>query len=1215
MKFFVRFKKVLACTVIMSMFFAESVSALELEGYVDDKDELIVEPYEDITAEEGILTDLYTQENGIYQEDLIEIPVNTEDTGVLDIADVVSENEITGATETSDGPEVYAEMFPGLDDSYVFSAEETESKEEVRENVDKSDGLREGIDYVEGQILVSAENLNDAKEYADAFNGELESFEYNLAVIDLNADRSLPEASVMDAVIASSDDESMLPAAWPNYYRYLYDDEIVDMDTALSEGISVEGGFEVSEQAAGDIADPLLNPDRVMYQWHHSLIGSKQAWNAGYNGKNVKVCVIDTGINSTHEDIKIKEASGCESNSNSYEDMNGHGSNVAGVIAAIGDNNKGGKGIAYGSDLYVINVNYYDSQKGKYRLDDKGIITALGRATETYKVDVINMSLGSPAYSDRLNSAVKNAYDHGIAVICAAGNNDTGAISYPAGCDGAISVAAVDKNNSRAFFSNYGDIDFSAPGVSIFSANIGGSSAYVGMNGTSQASPCISGIAAVLLGSGRITGSGSAKVENLKKLMASGCTSSGLGKGTPDLGKILGLGSVDSAPAKPTIKSDKLPGTYAEESITVSFNKIAGTTIYYTTDGTNVSYKDGVVSKGAEEYLTDGIILTGSSKVVVKAIAVNDTNRMVSPAASFTYYLNPKASVVIPRAKNGVNAVIKGGKLQMEAEIKPEYTANKKVEWSLEGNPSGVTITSSGLLRVSKDSSAVSCKVVAKVLDGSGTTGSTNIGILSEGNTVKKISAAQKSLTLYSKSPAATIEIKAMRKDNTAANASEVLEAVSQDIQVATASIANNNLTISPVGTGKTGILLTSKDGSGVTLTIKVVVKQSATDFDIEGLTGNKLAKGKGFKPLITFYPEDTALKKLDWQLTAVPSGTSASACGVKVNASTGAVSTKAGAVTGRYEMTAKVRDGSGLTKKYEFDVIDGRILKIGVETGNARIFRLKNAFGSSTEATIPFTVTGVTSENSDSISVTSSNPDMAEIVAKTVNAGSGEGSFTVRATGKAAGTVNITVASADGTNIKKKIKVSVVNPPSAVRLSVPKNRAQSLAKGKSMKLIATLETAYGKVDSATRKFAFTSDHPELISVNEKTGEVRSLVTTSSTPVKITAKAADGSKVETTLNVSPCALIKSISYTGPKKGRMPAGTAVELLGVVNPQESGKISGRFEVKVSKKGLGISPISEDGYYGVVVVGNKKGTYNVSIKPTDGSSAGISWTVVVR
>ena len=512
--------------------------------------------------------------------------------GIADEIEIFDEEPVDGNIGVSQN-EINNGMFPGLDDGFAISSRMLDDKALLSEHVDQNNDLEEGRDYVEDRILVEAAAPDEAEKYAEAFNGELVSYNNDLAVIELNEDPERPEATVIDAVVASADERTRLPAAWPDYYRYLCDDIIEpdiskpaveaadqgsepdmenDTDSCVNKGdeeelpwyamtpedieISPDGGTVEFYDEDGEIVadggsisdqgnDPMLKPTDEMYQWHHDLIGSKYAWQAGYTGAGVKVCVIDTGIIDSHEDITTVGKRGCgEDGISAATDINGHGTNVSGIIKATGNNLKGGSGVAYGASLYVINVN-----KSNNSISDSGLISAIDYAVNTYKVDVINISITGSAYSEPLKTSVQNAYKNGVAVFCAAGNESTNAIGYPARYKGAISVAAVDRNNKLTYFSNRGDIDFTGPGVDIYSVANDSSSSYDSMSGTSQATPAIAGVGAVLLSTGRVTGTGETKVENLKSWMESGCIKSGVGKGTPNLAKCLGLTTSLSAPS------------------------------------------------------------------------------------------------------------------------------------------------------------------------------------------------------------------------------------------------------------------------------------------------------------------------------------------------------------------------------------------------------------------------------------------------------------------------------------------------------------------------------------------------------------------------------------------------------------------------------------------------------------------------------------------
>lgn len=208
--------------------------------------------------------------------------------------------------------------------------------------------------------------------------------------------------------------------------------------------------------------------------------GTKKAW------------VIDTGIDLTHPDLNVNA-----SLSVSYiprttaNDDNGHGSHVAGTIAAI-DNSIGVVGVAAGAQLVAVKV--LDRRgSGAY----SGVIAGVDYvAANAANGDVANMSLGGPV-SDALDAAVLAAAAKGIKFALAAGNESTNAnLSSPARVNhsNVYTISAFDINGKFATFSNYGNppVDFSAPGVSIKSTWMKGG--YNTISGTSMASPHAAGV-------------------------------------------------------------------------------------------------------------------------------------------------------------------------------------------------------------------------------------------------------------------------------------------------------------------------------------------------------------------------------------------------------------------------------------------------------------------------------------------------------------------------------------------------------------------------------------------------------------------------------------------------------------------------------------------------------------------------------------------------
>lgn len=213
---------------------------------------------------------------------------------------------------------------------------------------------------------------------------------------------------------------------------------------------------------------------------------------AGNTADLVKVGIIDTGISNTHPDLlaNIKGGVNTINPFKNWNDDNGHGSHVAGIIAGL-DNNFGIVGAAPQADLYAIKAL---NSKGSGYLSD--IIEGLGWAKDN-GIQVVNLSLGSSSNVISFHDAIIAAKNAGITVVAAAGNSG-GAVSYPAAYPEAIAVSATDKNNIIAYFSSRGsEIDIAAPGVSIYSTYKG--IGYATLSGTSMAAPHVVAVAALVI--------------------------------------------------------------------------------------------------------------------------------------------------------------------------------------------------------------------------------------------------------------------------------------------------------------------------------------------------------------------------------------------------------------------------------------------------------------------------------------------------------------------------------------------------------------------------------------------------------------------------------------------------------------------------------------------------------------------------------------------
>lgn len=207
------------------------------------------------------------------------------------------------------------------------------------------------------------------------------------------------------------------------------------------------------------------------------------------SGQGVKVAIIDTGI-SIHEDLSVKGGKNFISKNGSYIDDNGHGTHVAGTIAGL-NNNLGVVGVAPAAELYALKA-----------LDKNGsanwsnIAQAIDWAI-TNKMQIINMSFGGSVGSKTVERVINKAYNSGILLIAAAGNEGANSIIYPANYSTVIAVGATDDTNTIASFSNRGSkLELVAPGVDINSTFLGNS--YISASGTSMATPHVVGTAALI---------------------------------------------------------------------------------------------------------------------------------------------------------------------------------------------------------------------------------------------------------------------------------------------------------------------------------------------------------------------------------------------------------------------------------------------------------------------------------------------------------------------------------------------------------------------------------------------------------------------------------------------------------------------------------------------------------------------------------------------
>ena len=282
----------------------------------------------------------------------------------------------------------------------------------------------------------------------------------------------------------------------------------IDVDVLqIGVGQELEKAKAFREEPLVEYAEPnyvayaleIPNDPYFWNQWGLTWTQTSDAWNTTHGNSGINISILDTGVDQSHQDLMSKITTNQNfTRSKTADDRYGHGTHVAGIAAAVTNNGLGIAGIGWGCSLMNVKV-LGDKGSGKYSWIANGIIWAADNGAK-----VINMSFGGSRSSDTLKSAVDYAWNKGCVLTAAAGNNSDSTPLYPACYDNCIAVAASDRSDNRASFSNYGDwVDVAAPGVDIFSTlpdhkNRTDQDYYGYMSGTSMAASHVAGMAGLV---------------------------------------------------------------------------------------------------------------------------------------------------------------------------------------------------------------------------------------------------------------------------------------------------------------------------------------------------------------------------------------------------------------------------------------------------------------------------------------------------------------------------------------------------------------------------------------------------------------------------------------------------------------------------------------------------------------------------------------------
>ena len=336
--------------------------------------------------------------------------------------------------------------------------------------------------------FVSNELIIKFKDDIDSFFSFDDLFDTGVSSLDsLNAKHDVVS---QERLFVSSDFLS-------NYYKFKFSD-CDDLSSLIEDYSSLDFVEFVEPNYVYNICkvpdDPLFGSQWGLDQSNDCDIDAPEAWDIGTGSNDVVIAVVDTGVDYDHEDLVGKCISGYDfvNNDNDPMDDHNHGTHCAGIIGANGNNGVGISGVCWNCKIMPVKV-----LSGQGSGSSSGVAQGIEYAADN-GADVISMSLGGSQTSQVIKDAVNHAYSKGVVLIAAAGNDDSSTKMYPAAYDNVIAVAATNKDDDRAYFSQYGSwVDVAAPGKNIKSCVIGDE--YESFSGTSMACPHVSGLAGLIL--------------------------------------------------------------------------------------------------------------------------------------------------------------------------------------------------------------------------------------------------------------------------------------------------------------------------------------------------------------------------------------------------------------------------------------------------------------------------------------------------------------------------------------------------------------------------------------------------------------------------------------------------------------------------------------------------------------------------------------------
>ena len=866
--------------------------------------------------------------------------------------------------------------FKGMPVGYVPDSKDTALKTKARADVSSLAGLTPGVDYADREIVYLADSEEDARTIAEAYNAKLFKYQYGVATAYLKGG-----ATVAQAVEVGASASYKMPLVSPNYITCLeepVDEDVIvpemsandpeapedDGDAAVATHIEWISSMENPDPALipgytfykKDPADPEAKGTRTNgYQWMHDTIDTYGAWAVTMGDPDIVVAVIDTGINDQHEELKghsqnltdvvdytVLEQKTDENGNPVYDengdpvmetvvytpfDESGHGTHVAGIIAAAANNGAGGAGIAPGVTLIGLPVFVQSGSRGVSY--DEMLLSALmyvagynmdGTKGEP-RADVANMSLGGNKYNAVMEQAVNALYKNGVTICAAMGNQLSNGAHYPACYEHTIAVCSTDRDDMRSFFSNYGAwADISAPGSSIFSTWNGHFKVndqfiaedhndwYVVYSGTSMATPVVTGACALYM-----SAVGHVDPDTMKSVLQKNATKmseKGVGAGLVNVAAMMPDTATLAGVDKPILtKYDSEKNTYSEigESVTIKGldtiipdvpKGAAAKEILLTFDGKDPTYKNGKAGKncyvydvGESEGFMDKAV---SDKFTLKAAYVGLKGTLSKVVSVNVTLVRETTDPLTYVSVNGPFYVAVGKTVQYTGKVTTNGNfADKGIEWSIPDAPAGVTIDKNGKLKVgSKVSKGTTFFVRADAKADSNAYSETLVTVISPitgvkvefekdslneavNAPVKDKKGNYKSVRMY------TVDLpETSDTEENVLSLDPVLEGFDSSLPADYDVTSNNNDVVFPFGgqliaggkPGKAKITIISKDGCGKKATFEVNAVVPASGLDLvpaHSQTVITYGKSAQLNAAIGRGYGDPTIKDLSWDYNA----------------------------------------------------------------------------------------------------------------------------------------------------------------------------------------------------------------------------------------------------------------------------------------------------------------------------------------------------------